>query len=1035
MAETNSTRLSVLYGLLEADESLRSIDWVATSLGAVREWPEALKLSLGLSVNSPLPQVICWGTDLNCIYNNTFRVLLKSRHFGLALPGTPLVAALPTVYKEVFPSIQKVLGKNEPVCNNQLHIQESDNAVLPEGNYNILCQPIFESDDHIGGILLTVIESGVAVRSSDSSATEAVSLNTILDLVSVGIAQLSGDDFSVQYVNNVFSELAGKSLDYFLNKSIFDLFPDKREYFTPIFEKVIQTCKAVQQKEVPVKFLREGVSVELFLNLVFYPIINGDGLPDSVMVIAVDETDIVRQKKRLKIRENLFSNMVDHSRMGFLILRGEQFIVEYANETIYNRIWKIGQEKVLGKPLFQLFPELENQKYASQIRDVYYHQKSISEKRSFTFINTGLGMEEFYLDYEYAPLLDAEGNASGVSVNVYDVTAEVNMELKKMEAQQLLELSLEATGLALWELDPAGNVRHTDELWKILGCPPGYPLSLERFRGLLHPRDREVQEHAFKTALETGLYEYDARINSPSGKLVHIRVRGKLFFDKYNNPEKIIGTTRDITQEKKSQRELIRKEQRLRQLILQAPVAIGILRGPDYKVEIINDVARALLGRTDEQLLGNPILSVMNEVDISQAKYLLDKVFHKGETVSAKEYPVKILRDGKMVKIYVNFEYDPIRNERNEVMGVMVVGMEVTEQVRIRKKIEASEQQFRLLANAVPHLVWISDTDGHILFTNQTLEHYSGRSLEDFASGGIFQSVHPDDKDRVQEKWDRSLKTSTEFIDEHRVAGKDGRYRWYLTRAVPLKTGSDQMQTWIATGTDIQEMKEQDFQKDYFISRASHELKTPITSLKGYAQILMNVYGNSPESLLNTSLERMHVQINKLTRLIEELLDTTRLNRDELDIEKESTNLIQLVRESIADISTAYPNFEIEFENTEAIILPVDKSRMIQVINNLLTNAIKYSPDNKTILVAAGVESNMAWVSVKDHGIGIDHDNLKNIFEKFYRVTGKNEDTFPGFGIGLFLVNEIVKRHGGHVDVNSQPGKGSCFTIYLPVAS
>lgn len=1035
MPETNSTGLTTLNGLLSADSDLNSVDWSATSLGAISVWPEALKLSLGLTINSPLPKIICWGKELYCIYNSAFRRILESHHISLPIPGTPLETTLPCIYNELFDIFQRILEGTEITHKKTMQVSGTRDSVLPPGRFDILCNSIFESDDKIGGILLTVRESAEPLKIEDYSGGTTPSLKTILDLVNVGIAHLSGDDFSVQHINNVFSELAGKPADFFLNKSLFELFPGQKEYFAPIIGKVIDTCSAVQQKQVPIKFQRDGIAVELFLNLVFYPIVNGDGLIDSIMVIAVDETDLVRQKKRLKVRENLFSNMVDNSWMGFLILRGEQLIIEYANSTIYDRLWKIKPGKVLGKPLLELFPELEDQKYAQQIRDVYYNKKRITSNRSHTLINTGIGFQEFYLDYEYAPLLDSDGNVSGVSINVYDVTAEVSMEMKKLEAQQLLELSLEATGLALWELDPAGNVKHTDELWKILGCPKGYPLSLEKFRELLHPKDKEVQEHAYKTALDTGLYEYDARINSPNGNLVYIRVRGKMFFDSENKPVRIVGTTRDITQEKKNQKDLIRKEQRLRQLILQAPVAIGILRGPDYKVEIINDVARSLLGRSDEQLLGNPILSVMNEVDIVKAKFLLDKVFHNEETVSAKEYPVKILRNGRMVKIYVNFEYDPVRNERNEVIGVMVVGMEVTDQVKIRKKIEASEQQFRLLANAVPLLVWISDIEGRIVFINQTLEHYSGLSLEAFDEGGILRVIHPEDKERVQEKWDRALKSSTEFIDEQRIAGKDGRYRWYLTRAVPLKSGSDQMQNWIATSTDIQEMKEQDFQKDYFISRASHELKTPITSLKGYAQILMNVYGNSSEKLLTTSVERMHVQINKLTRLIEELLDTTRLNTDELDLDKEKIDLIQLVREAIEDIATAYPNFDIQFKEEDAIVLSLDKSRMIQVMNNLLMNAIKYSPDNKTIQVTAGIENRMARISVSDQGIGIDPGNLKNIFEKFYRVSGKNEDTFPGFGIGLYLVNEIVKKHGGHVSVESQLKKGSCFTIFLPIES
>jgi signal transduction histidine kinase len=140
-----------------------------------------------------------------------------------------------------------------------------------------------------------------------------------------------------------------------------------------------------------------------------------------------------------------------------------------------------------------------------------------------------------------------------------------------------------------------------------------------------------------------------------------------------------------------------------------------------------------------------------------------------------------------------------------------------------------------------------------------------------------------------------------------------------------------------------------------------------------------------------------------------------------------------LIEEEIEGLEIIYPNHKIAFENHASTIVFADRERIRQVLINLISNAIKYSPKNGNIIVKSVVEKQRILVSVKDEGIGIDKNYQRKIFERFYRVEGKSEKTFPGFGIGLFIASEIVKRHKGSIGVESKPGKGSRFYFSLPL--
>jgi signal transduction histidine kinase len=222
---------------------------------------------------------------------------------------------------------------------------------------------------------------------------------------------------------------------------------------------------------------------------------------------------------------------------------------------------------------------------------------------------------------------------------------------------------------------------------------------------------------------------------------------------------------------------------------------------------------------------------------------------------------------------------------------------------------------------------------------------------------------------------------------------------------------------------------------------ASHELKTPITSIKGYVQLLLNAFDKQkdetkalPPLLVRSSLISVDKQVTRLTRLISELLDLSKIETGTLELRKEKFSLNELAIETIEDILYTTSSHHINLYHDFHSYVYADRDRVGQVMINFLTNAIKYSPASTRIDVTLYqfAKDEIAF-SVKDFGIGIDKEEQQKIFERFYRSKGKEEQTYPGFGIGLFIANEFVQKHGGRMLVESEKGKGSIFTFTLPL--
>lgn len=222
--------------------------------------------------------------------------------------------------------------------------------------------------------------------------------------------------------------------------------------------------------------------------------------------------------------------------------------------------------------------------------------------------------------------------------------------------------------------------------------------------------------------------------------------------------------------------------------------------------------------------------------------------------------------------------------------------------------------------------------------------------------------------------------------------------------------------------------------KDEFISIASHELKTPVTSIKAYAEILQQQFEDSNDQENARYLQKMNEQIGKLTSLIKHLLDTTKIAIGDIHLFHDHFDLNQLIKERIEELQRLSKKHQLFFEEGHLPLVTADKERIEQVLTNLIINGIKYSPNGGDVTVKTSVDNGFVFVTVSDQGIGIKEESLTKVFDRFFRVEEDAMQLFPGLGLGLYISSEIIRKHGGKISVTSRPGEGSSFIFSLPIS-
>ena len=359
--------------------------------------------------------------------------------------------------------------------------------------------------------------------------------------------------------------------------------------------------------------------------------------------------------------------------------------------------------------------------------------------------------------------------------------------------------------------------------------------------------------------------------------------------------------------------------------------------------------------------------------------------------------------------------------------------VEIAERKVAEEALKETEARLRFITESMPQKIFTAQPNGAIDYINPQWTEFTGLSFEEIRGWGWTQLIHPDDVEENIRSWQRSIDTGEPFYFEHRFRGADGVYRWHVTRAIPMRDAQGKIVTWIGSNTDIDEQKRLEERKDEFINMASHELKTPVTSLKGFTQVLQSRFKKRGDGETLRFLTIMDTQLNKLTKLINDLLDVSKMQHGKLDYREDLFDLNALVQEIVGNLQAGTSTHQLLIDGTTEVQVYGDRDRIGQVLINLLANAIKYSPKADMVMVHVSKDQENAIVSVQDFGIGIAAAHHGQVFERFYQVTDAEGKTYSGLGMGLYICAEIIKRHHGRIWVESTKDHGSTFSFTLPL--
>lgn len=480
---------------------------------------------------------------------------------------------------------------------------------------------------------------------------------------------------------------------------------------------------------------------------------------------------------------------------------------------------------------------------------------------------------------------------------------------------------------------------------------------------------------------------------------------------------------------------------RLRHLFEQAPGLMAIYRGPDHVIELVNSAYRQLVGQRD--LVGRPVREALPEVEGQGFFELMDKVYRTGEAVTGREVPINLRRqpDGTLQQRFVDFLFQSVKDDTGRVAGIFVQGTDVTDSVIATLALRESEQRLRQLANTIPHLAWMADSDGWIHWYNDRWYEYTGTTLEQMQGWG-WQSIHdPEKLPHMMEVWKTSIETGVPFETTFPLRGADGTYRTFFTRAAPLRDAAGRIIQWFGTNTDVTPLEQAhddlrlaNRRKDEFLAMLAHELRNPLAPINTAAELLsMNAL--DAERVRQTSGIIIR-QVGHMTQLVDDLLDVSRVTRGLVTLHKETLDVSGVVAEAVEQVQSMVrekrQRLTVQIPD-RPVFLAGDRTRLIQVVANILNNAAKYTPENGNIVLAVAVREPRIEISVRDDGTGMTPALLPHVFDLFTHAERSPARSQGGLGLGLALVKSLVELHGGSVHAHSDgPNRGSTFSVVLP---
>lgn len=747
--------------------------------------------------------------------------------------------------------------------------------------------------------------------------------------------------------------------------------------------------------------------------------------------VLLDISDRKKSEEALRASEERYRRIVETANEGI-------WMIDAAGKTVFvnqkmAEMLGVSPEFMLNKTLFDFMDEAGKHDAMDFLER---RQNGVEENHDFRFKRHD--GTDLWTIIASSPIFDAQGNYQGALGLFTNITERKQSEqLLQFQAQILAEIhdaviSTDGDGIIqTWNHGAEGLFGYTAA--EAIGRNIAF---------LYFPEDLDQSWSKVFDPLQTyDRHQIELRNRKKSGEEIYIRLRLSAIHDHQGKIINIIGCSNDITEQKRYQTALIESKQFLETVLDSFPLFVfwkdrnlnylGCNR--NFATICGFSSVTEIYGKTDEELLWSK-----EEADANQADDR--KVITTGEA-HLGVIDKRVQKDGSVIWLETN--KIPLRNVKGEVIGVLETYRDVTSRKQTEAAIQEFNRRWRSVLDSIQMIVVEIDTQGIVEYINpffQKLSQYSPKEV--IGKHWITNFVPPHLSADIENLFHHHLQENSYEYHVNPILTKTGEERMIAWRNSVLRNSFGEPIGMIAIGEDITDRYHLERMKAQFLSIVSHELRTPLTAIQAALSLLHEkvLDPNSAEGEITLGIATDG--IDRLVRLVNDILDLERLRSGKIRLEKRLCDAQKIIKNAIAQVQDMTQQTGIQIQVlSQSINLYADEDRLIQVLINLLSNAIKFSPNNSEILVAVdkilppvGEPSVIDWVkfSVSDRGRGIPPQNLESIFEPFQQVDASDAREKGGTGLGLAICRDIVEQHGGKIWVNSDLGKGSIFAFTIP---
>jgi PAS domain S-box-containing protein len=803
------------------------------------------------------------------------------------------------------------------------------------------------------------------------------------------------------------------------------------------YPRVVETLTEAGRKEMPWEAIfpmrrHDGVW-RWFLSRAI-PIRNASGQVDQWFGSNTDITEQLRIQEELKASEQRF-----HALAHTIPQLVNTYDVEQGHYW-FNARWKeftgLTGGEIIADPMRVHHPD-----QLDRMRKAARHARERGEQwQEYLQLKRADGAYRWFLARS-VPVKNDAGRITTWFTTCTDIHEQREAEDRVRESETRLRATFEQTAVGIAQTDTSGRFLFVNrQLASMCGYDMDEMLELH-MQEITHPDDLANNLELFHTAIRDGQpFDIEKRYLRKHGEPLWVHVSVSPIMNLEGSIDRVFAVIVDITDRKRTAQELkasLREVQDLKAAMDEH--AIVAVTDPKGRITAVNDKFCKISGYERAELLGK------DHRIVNSGKHPKEFFGNLWSTISSGHiWKGEILNKAKDGRLYwVDTTIVPFLNDLGRPQQYIAIRNDITERKQAEQLIRESEERFRSMANNAPVLIWLSDPSHARIWMNTPWLDLVGRTLEEESGDGWLENVHPDDRAYCLATYAKAFKEHVAFTLDYRLRRKDGEYRWFFDHGTPRYDTAGNFLGFIGSCIDVTErrlaqelLENAGRQKDQFLATLAHELRNPLAPLRNGLHVLD--LAERDMELTRQMRIMMDRQLDHLVRLVDDLMDLSRISRGQIELRREPVDLLTVASMAVEavrpHISTKQQQLVVDLP-AEPVVVYGDPTRLTQIVGNLLSNANRYTTMHGHITVRVQTVNGLARITVRDNGIGMEPDSIARAFDMFTQLEGSNGDSSGGgLGIGLNIVKRLVEMHDGVVQGHSEgKGLGSEFMVLLPV--